>query len=94
MCLTSCEFKGKAISLINGCKRSVWYVFVHVANFSVSLANGNQDWLKIRQSKKIFAVHSQVSYFLEARFSFSPSPLYAHFIVGLLITGVALRWAA
>lgn len=54
MCLISCEFKGKAISLINGCKRSVWYVFVHVANFSVSLANGNQDWLKIRQSKKIF----------------------------------------
>lgn len=40
MCLTSCEIKGKAIVQINEYTGSVWYVFVHVANFQFPLPMG------------------------------------------------------
>lgn len=42
MCLSSCDFTGKAVSQINGYMYSVCCVFVQVANF----ASGNRDWLK------------------------------------------------
>lgn len=73
LCLISCAFTGKAISQINEYKCSVWYLFVHVANFQLSLPLGIRMGYKPDNPKWCFSSLLSVCFLpnhcLEARFS-------------------------
>lgn len=90
MCLTSCEFTGKAVSQINGCKCSVWCVLDMLLTFHSPCqweSGLAEKWIT---PNGVLAFYSQEASYhddsLDADFCFSLFLLYTHFIVGSLIT--------